>query len=150
EFAAAQQKQAGGDNPFSTLGEKNLEQQVKAIERLFDEADQITIGWKIDRSAKNTHLDFTFTGVPGKLLAQEMNQMADAKTNYAGFLMPEAAVTANFCAVKSTENVEQAITTLEQLKAKAEQAIDKDPNLPEDKRSGVKNVLRELLDVAEK
>ncbi|HTQ37459.1 MAG TPA: hypothetical protein VMJ32_00425 [Pirellulales bacterium] len=150
EFAAAaQQRQQGADNPFSTLSQKNLEQQVAAIEQLLNEANQITIGWKIDRAAKNTYLDFSVTAVPGSQLDQCMKQMASGTTNFAGFIMPDSALTLNFSGKNSQENIDQTLTTLEQLKGKAEEAIDKDPDLANDKRDSVKQVLHEFLDVAE-
>ena len=126
EFAAAQQRQQAGDNPLASLNEKNLEQQVAAIERLLNEADQLTIGWKIDRSASNTYLDFSVTAVPGSQFDKELGQMATVRTNFAGFIMPDAAVTLNFCAKNAQENIDQTLTTLDQLKTKADDAIDKD------------------------
>jgi hypothetical protein len=149
EFAAAQQRQQAGDNPLATLNEKNLEQQVATIERLLKEADQITIGWKIDRGAKDTYLDFGVTAVPGSHLDQELKQMADIRTNFAGFIMPEAAVTLSFCGKNSQENIDQTLTTLDQLKGRADDAIDKDQDLANDKRDSVKKVLAQFIDVAE-
>jgi hypothetical protein len=149
EFAAAQQRQQAGDNPLATLNEKNLEQQVAAIERLLNEADQITIGWKIDRAAKNTYLDFGVTAVPGSQLDKELKQMAEVRTNFAGFIMPDAAMTLNFCAKNSQENIDQTLTTLDQLKTKANDAIDKDQDLADDKRDSVKKVLAQFIDVIE-
>jgi hypothetical protein len=149
EFAAAQQRQQGGDNPLATLNEKNLEQQVAAIERILNEADQVTIGWKIDRAAKNTYLDFSVTAVPGTKFDQCLKQNSTAHTNFAGFIMPEAAVTTNFSAKNDQENIDQTLATLTQLRERANDAIDKDQNLPDDKRDSVKKVLGELLDVAD-
>jgi len=149
--AAAMQRQQGGDNPLAALSQKNMQEQVKAIERLLNEADQLTIGWKLDRQAKNTHLDFTVTAVPGSELAQEIKQAGDAKTNFAGFLMPDAAATLSFCGRSSPDSIAQAKATLEQIRARAELQIDNDANLPDDKtRAAVKDVLKQLLDVAQK
>jgi hypothetical protein len=89
-FAAAAQHRGGGEDPLGGLSQQSMEQQVKAIERLLNEADQITLGWKIDLKAKKTHFDMTFTAVPGSLLDKDLQQMADAKTNFAGFLSPDA------------------------------------------------------------
>ncbi|HZZ26674.1 MAG TPA: hypothetical protein VFE46_01600 [Pirellulales bacterium] len=148
EIAAMAQQQQG-DNPFSALSQKNLEQQVEAIERLLKEANQITIGWKIDRAAKDTYLDFSVTAVPGSELDKQMKEMTTGTTNYAGFLMPNAAMTVNFCGKNSQENIDQSLSMLEHLKTKAEEALDKDQDIPNDKRAGVKQVLQEFMDVAE-
>ncbi len=151
EQAAAMQRQQGGDNPLTTLSEKNLQEQMKSLERLLNEADQITIGWKLDRQAKNTHLDMTFTAVPGSQLDKEMKEAGAAKTNFAGFLMPGAAATLNFCAKASPESIEQTKATLEQIRERAEQQIEKDTNLPDDKtRAAVKDLLKQLMDVVER
>jgi len=93
----------------------------------------------------------TFTAVPGSQLDKDLKQAADARTNFAGFNSPDAAVTMNFTGKSSPEQIQQAMLTLEQLKTKAEQAVDNDTNLPDDNaRSQVKTVLRQLLDVVEK
>jgi hypothetical protein len=137
--AAAVQRAQGGDNPITTLGQKNMQEQMKAIERLLNEADQITVGWKLDRQAKNTQL------------AQEMKQAGEVKTNFAGFLMPDAAATLNFCAKASPESIQQTKGTLEQIRQRAEQQVDNDTNLPDDKtRAAVKDLLKQLLDVVER
>jgi hypothetical protein len=150
KFGAAQQ-QAQGEDPLGGLSQKSIDDQVKAIERLFNEADQFTIGWKLDRAAKNTFLDIVATAVPGSTLDREWQQLADAKSNFAGFLSPEAAVTANFAGKLAPQDIEQGVATIQELKKKAEQAVDKDTNLADPKaREQVKTVLRQLIDVIEK
>ncbi len=148
-FAAAMQQQQG--QGLGGLSQQSMDQQIQAIERLLNEADQITIGWKLDRQVKNTHLDVTFTAVPGSTLAKDLQTAADVRTNFAGFNQSDSAVTMNFTGKSSPEQIQQAMTTLEQLKTKAEEAVDKDQNLPDDNaRAQVKTVLRQLLDVIEK
>ena len=154
---AAQQQQQGGDNPLAAINQKNMEGQVAAIEKLLNEADQITIGWKLNRQQKNTHFDVTFTAVPGSELDQELQQAAKAKTNFAGFLMPDAAATMNLCSVNSPSNIEQAINTLEQVKAKATESIENDsalhrddPKQEEEAKKQAKLVLNQFIDIAEK
>ena len=146
QMAAAMQQQAG-DNPLAKLGQNNVQAQVAAIERLLNEADQITIGWKLDRQAKNTHLDFTVTAVPGSPMDQQMQKLGQAKTNFAGFLMPDAAVTASLSGTSSPQDIEQGVNTLEQLKTKMAEAIDQDNSLKDDKdRAQVKAVAAQILD----
>jgi len=144
QFAAQQQAEQG-------LGEKNMEDQVKALEKLFNEADQITLGWKIDRTAKNTYLDFTFTGVPGSSLDKDLQALADVKTNYSGFTTSNAAVTANFAGKMSAENIAQTLNSLEQMKAKIEMSIDNDDDLKdENTKKQVKTIATQVIDVLEK
>jgi hypothetical protein len=144
EYAAKQQAEDG-------LAEKNMQDQVKAIEKLFNEADQITLGWKIDRTAKNTYLDFTFTGVPGSSLDKDLQQLADAKTNFSGFTTTNAAVTTNFAGKMSAENIAQTVNSLEQAKANIEKSIDNDEDLKdENTKKQVKTIANQVIDVLEK
>jgi hypothetical protein len=144
QYAAKQQAEQG-------LGEKNMDDQVKAIEKLFNEADQITLGWKLDLTAKNTYLDFTFTGVPGSSLDKDLQALADAKTNYSGFTTTNAAVTSNFAGKMSAENIAQTINSLEQAKANIEKSIDNDDDLKdENTKKQVKTIANQVIDVLEK
>jgi hypothetical protein len=147
---AAQQHQSD-DNPLSSLSRKNMEAQTAQLEQLFEQADQITVGWKLDRTAKNTHFDMTFTAKPGSQLDQEMQAMAQAKSNFAGFNKPDAAATFNICGINTQPKIDQTITAIEQAKVKMDEAIDKDQNLQDDNARGkVKAALGKLIDVAEK
>jgi len=113
-----------------------------------NEADQVTIGWKLDRQAKDTHVDFVVTAVPGSQMDQQMQKMANAKTNFAGFLKSDAAVIGCVTGTSTPEQVEQAVNTLAELKTKMEEAIDNDSNLKDDKaRAQVKAVAGKFLDV---
>ncbi|HEY2761501.1 MAG TPA: hypothetical protein VGI75_12180 [Pirellulales bacterium] len=149
QFAA--QQHSGDDNPLSALSRKNMEAQTAQLEQLFEQADQITVGWKLDRAAKNTHFDMTFTAKPGSELDQEMQVMAKAKTNFAGFNKPDAAATFSICGINTQNKIDQTVTAIEQAKEKMDEAIDKDQNLQDDNARGkVKAALGKLIDVAEK
>jgi hypothetical protein len=150
-LSIAAQAQRQQDNPLSALGANNMDMQVEAIQKLLNEADQFTIGWKLDRQAKSTLLDLTFTALPGSQLDQDMQQLTKAKTNFAGFLMPDAAMTGNFASVCSQQEIDQGVATLTQLKQKMDEAIDKDMDLPDDKaRAQVKSVVQQFYDVLQK
>jgi hypothetical protein len=138
-------KQQGEDNA------QNMQDQVKAIEKLFNEADQITVGWKLDRTAKNTYLDFTFTGVPGSSLDKDLQALADVKTNFSGFTTTNAAVTSNFAGKMSAENIAQTLNSLEQMKGNIEKSIDNDDDLKdENTKKQVKTIAKQVIDVLEK
>src|SRR4029079_7680544 len=100
---------------MACVSKKNMQEQMKAIERLLNEADQVTIGWKLDRQAKNTHLDFTVTAVPGLPIDQHVEKMAQAKTNFAGFLQSNAAVKGCVSGTNTKEEIDQAVGTLGEL-----------------------------------
>jgi len=151
QMVAAMQQAQAGDNPLAKLGQNNVQAQVAAIEKLLNEADQVTIGWKLDRQAKNTHLDFTVTAVPGSPMDQQMQKMSQAKTNFAGFLNYNAAVNSCLSGTNTKEQIDQAVSTLGELKTKMEEAIDKDNSLKDDKaRAQVKTVAGQFLDVVVK
>jgi hypothetical protein len=144
-----QMHQPGQMQGMAELNKENVENSIQNLERLAKEADQITIGWKLDTSAKNTYLDISFTALPGTQMEKQFASLKDAKSNFSGFMSPDAAVQLNFAGTNGPEQIQQALNMLQQFKAKAEAAVNTDNDLSDEARSQVKTVLGQLFDVAE-
>lgn len=114
-------------------GQKALiESQMKQMETFIKESDQITIGWKTEPAEKRTFLDMTFTAVPGGALAKQMNAMANAKSDFTGFMLPGAAMTMNMSSEIPEEQIQTSVDMIEGLKETIMREIDKDENLEDD------------------
>ena len=150
KFAAAQQ-QAQGEDPFGGLSQKNMDDQVKAIERLLNEADQITVGWKLDRTAKNTFLDFTLPPFPARRSIKTCSSWPMRRRNFSGFTPPDCCsddeLRRQNVGGKHRASDHHARTVEDQNRT----GIDNDTNLPEDKaRDPGQDGARQLIDVIEK
>jgi hypothetical protein len=123
---------------------------VTSLTQLIQETDRVTLGWEVDKAGKKTYLDVNFTAVEGTELAKQMALVQEAKSAFAGFLLPDAALTFHGHGQSSDAEVEQVTAMLAQLRGQAMKGIDQDGNLSNDEeRQTAKTVVNELLDVAD-
>jgi hypothetical protein len=120
------------------------------LEKLINEANELMIGLGINEQAKNVVLDISGSAKEGTSLARSMGQQANAKTNYAGFVQPDAAVTMTLASKSSPEDIAQASTAIQIYRAQAAKAIDDSPDVPANKREAIKALFGPLFDVIEK
>ena len=92
--------------------EEMIRAQMKQMEAYIKESDQITIGWKTDPAEKHTYIDLTFTAVEGGDLAEQMNAMANAKSDFTGFILPGAAMTMNLATEIPKEQIQTSLDAL--------------------------------------
>jgi len=122
---------------------------VDSIVQVIEETDHITLGWQVDKEAKKTYLDVSFTAVQGTELAKQMKLIKEGKSAFAGFSLPDAAVTFLGHGASSKSEVEQSTALLARLREQAMQGIERDGNLAnDDECQTVKAIVNQLLDIA--
>ena len=141
---ALQNAPAEGD---TELQEKVGKAYMENMIRLMDELAEITVGLQIDAAGQKTYLDITQTAVEGTRMAKQYAGLANTKSDYAAFLLPEAAVTFNASAPVAKEDVEQVKAMMDGLKANALKELDNDPDLDATRRAAAKELLGGFLDV---
>jgi hypothetical protein len=120
------------------------------IEKLINESDELFVGLGIDPTAKRVVLDLGFSANEGTSLAKQMALQTEVKTNLAGFLLPEAAVTMNAAGKVSKEDIEQIGPVMKSMREQWAKQLDDAPNVPADKREAIKGLLNQFVDVLEK
>lgn len=148
EFTLAMQQQSNSAEERA-LQSASIKQLFAKLETFSKELDSLVIGVGLDPSSKALFLDFEARGVEGTKLAQKFDAMKDAKTDFAGFDVPGAAMTLLTSGTSDDEDVADAKTTLANFKATANKMLDSNEQLG-DKREMAKQLLGDLLDVAEK
>ena len=128
------------------LLEKVQRNQLESLVKMADELDEIMIGFAIDGPGKRTYLDVNVTAKEGTSLAKQYALLADSKSSFAGFLLPNAAANFNVTQTMLKEDVDQAVGLFKGIKANALKEIDNDPNLDMAKRAAAKEVLGSLMD----
>jgi hypothetical protein len=123
---------------------------IAQVEKFIEEADEITLGLGVDAAGKRTFFDVAITAREGTDLARQMALQNDVKSQFGGFLLPEASVTLNLASVLGEADKAQVQEVMKAARAQAAKQIDDDPNLPPEKREAAKKVLGQLLDVLEK
>jgi hypothetical protein len=140
----------GEDETGFEFRKKMVQSQLKQIDTLVKDVDQLTFGWAIDPTAKSTFLDMSFTAVAGSETAKKLTGVADAKSSFLGFLMPDSAFNFNVCEKFDPADVAQFVALVQTARKKAAEAIDNDASIPnKDGKDQAKEVVSKLLDVAE-
>lgn len=131
------------------MAEKVTNNSVKSVVALIEETDQVTLGWGVDRTAKSTFIDLSMTAVAGTTTARRMASATDAKSNFAGFLMADAAMTLNLTQKLLKEDIDQYTTLIKPLRAQALKEIDNDADVPAAQKAEAKEVVGSLIDVVQ-
>jgi hypothetical protein len=140
-----QQDRLTGDE--AEMARRLGESWLKSFVRLIDESDEITVGWEVDAAGQRTYFDFGMTAKPNSELAAQFDLMKESKSSFAGFLMPDAAMTAHLNAKSPDEEIEQLTMILTAAREQLAKSIDSDDDLSDDERKAVKTILGQLLDV---
>ncbi len=147
EITMSMQQQ--GSEEERQLMAANVKQIFAKLEKLSKELDTLVIGVGIDPSSKALFLDVDVRGVAGSSLAKQFDAMKDAKTDFAGFALPGAAMTMLSAGSSDDEDVADAKTMLKNYKVNLNKLLDSNEQLG-DKRELAKQLLGDILDVAQK
>lgn len=141
--AGLQQAQLNTDSDAAKVTREQLEQQMEAIQ----EMDVVTLGWQIDPEEKQTYLDMAVTATPGTKLAKQM-EMAQETTKYSGFVVPDAAMSANLSAVIPADQIQGQVAAFDELEESALKEIDSDTNLTdENARKAAKQIVTGFMGI---
>lgn len=148
------QRQDNEDDEEYQLRRRWAEQQMDGLVRLIQEMDQLTIGWEIDADSGQMYLDFTTTVVPGSNLSKQIASIsANGKTNYAGFIQPDAAISGIFVSKTNPTLIQDDITQMKSMLDTAREQIAKeidegDDDLPAspEAREKVKQAVDDFID----
>jgi hypothetical protein len=150
--ATLQEKQDGESDEQFEARKQLAQAQLANMERSFNEADTITIGWKCDASAKNTHLDIAVTGVRGSKLADEMATSFTQTSRFGSIAgMSDAMAVVHFAQKLTEDNKAQIAEAMAGARQQAMKQIEDSEDLDsEEGRAVAKQVAGELLDAFER
>jgi len=115
------------------LRKKMAENSMQSLVMLVNETDTLTIGWAIDAEKENTYLEFALTAMPDTRMGRTFALYKDGTSNFAGFLDSESAVTMLVSSpAGAKEDIDQGVALLDQVRKRAEQAIEEDSELPDE------------------
>ena len=147
--AALRQKEGEDESAFE-VRKKLAEGQVKALESLVKELNEFTIGLGVDDKARSAHLDIGITAIPDSELAKKIAGQAETKSDFTGFLLPDAAFSLNAVNAFTQADAAQSLAMLQGFRTKTLAQAENDPNLADENvRKVAKEVLNELFDVVE-
>jgi hypothetical protein len=123
--------------------------QLETLSKAINELDEITLGWAIDSEGKRVVLDLNLTALEGSDTATQLASVANSTSKFAGFLLPEAMLTAHMNSVIDKSDIEQSLGMLDKLRGHVMEEIDEDEDLPDAAaKKLVKGLVGQVLDVA--
>ena len=151
EFAVQQMAEGmrqGLEDTDDPNAQKVADAQMKQLRQLIEESDEVTFGWNIDSKAKNTHLDFSVTAKADSKLAKQIAAVQNMTTKYAGFIVPNAAISGNFASVIPEDQLQESIAALDGFEQTALKELDEDSDLEDDAvKETAKNLVKGLFDL---
>jgi hypothetical protein len=145
------QLENASDGENRELVEAVSKNNIKQMTQLIEESDVIEIGWAVDSMAKNTYIDFSMTAVPGTKLAERIAAASVTKSNFSGFLLPDAAAALLFAGKATQDDIAQWLTVLDSMEKQALRSIDDDSDLESDEdRATAKEIVSSLIGVLRK
>ncbi len=146
-FEQAMASQAAGEDE-QELQENLGRQSIESLERFMAEADEVTVGWGVDQADGKTYLDFSVTALDGSKLAKQVATSTSAKSDFSGFLLPNAAATLHVTSLVTGQDKTQALEMLKVLRTSAAEEIDKDDDIPNEQvRKLAKEFVESMVDI---
>ncbi len=127
-----------------------IEEPIKKALGAIDELDELLVGLKIDQTSNSAQLDYRLTAVAGSATAKKFAQVKAATTAMAGFLLPDAALTANWAVTLDDASVAAARKSLAAFGAATGKELDGSDELNKDQIQVAKQLLLDAIAVADK
>jgi hypothetical protein len=111
---------------------KVVEGQADFFSKLVKEIDELTLGVALDVKSKTAHVDLSVSAVAGSDSAKSMATMQNTTSDFAGFLVPDAAASLSLTVKVAKEDAGQIAAGLASFRAQAMQHIESEPRLADD------------------
>jgi len=135
----------------ATIGEEDYavrkilaERTLQAVNCGADDLADVTLGWALDNKAGKTYLDVTVTAKPDTNAARSLAALGEARSNFGGFLAPEATVKGNWTGQFSQADSSELLAVIDLVRKRAMAEIDKQPY---DQAAVAAQLLDGLIDV---
>ena len=125
------------------------EAQIQQLSQTINESDRVTIGWQIDPEKKETHFDVVSKPVAGTQMAKQAEAIRDAKSDFGGFLIEDAAIRGNMTSMILPEQMEQSLAGLKRIQESTQKEIAGDEDLDAGTRAAAQELIQTFFGIAE-
>jgi hypothetical protein len=148
-IALGTERMPGETDEMHAIRQNMARQSLKQITSLFEEVESLQLGLAIDQQSKSAYLDLDVKAVPGTETAKDMELLKDARTDFAGFELPGAAVTLNVSSKLSDSDVAELKKILDATRAQTMKELESQSLGPEELKIA-KQLVGDLFDVVTK
>jgi len=130
------------------IRKKMTREAMARLTTVINELDTLLVGLAVDRESSSTYLDYEITAVEGTNTAEQFSAAEDLTTDFAGLLLPDAAVTMNFTGKIAASDVAQVMPAITTAKANAMAELE-NQGLEGAELETAKQMVGDLFDVLE-
>jgi len=112
------------------------------------QTDDVSLGWKLDRTARRSCLDLSIAATSGTPLAERFAKTKGLPTAFAGFQVPGAALTARWVGQTPRDEAAAAAKIVRMVRENELKKIDRE-GFSDDEKRDRKEAVNRLFDVAE-
>ena len=146
--AGLQQMPGESEEQFAARS-KMLRQGVEQMKTTVNDLDAVTLGVKLDSATSSAYLELTTTLRPDSASAKRLATAGKARTQFAGLITPDSAVSIHAAQQLDSADIDQAKANMASLRANALAEIEKQ-GLPEEQAKLAKKLAGDLMDVVAK
>lgn len=127
------------------LRSKIEDEMLQSVLTLIDDVEQITLGFSLDHEAQNASAELSVIARRGSQTAAAVAKLRQNRSRFAGFMVPEAALAANWSGQMPERKVAVLSAVVDAMRAQAMQDIERQKK-PEAERELAKEVVGTVLD----
>jgi hypothetical protein len=146
---AGMQQMPGEDEEAYAMRLGVAKQTIQTLTTLVNDLDNVLLGWNVDSQTKTTYLDLELMAQAGTKLADRFAEIKPGPTNFAGLLLPGAAINANSIGTLSDTQLAQARNTLATLRKSIMKELE-NQHLTDDEAKLASQLLGNIVDVVQK
>ncbi|HUT92692.1 MAG TPA: hypothetical protein VMY37_24580 [Thermoguttaceae bacterium] len=135
--------------PDKAPGEQTIARSMEEVDKLLNEIDSVLIGLAVEPQSKAIRLDVEMTAIEGTSTAAEYALAAEAKSDLAGFYLPEAALSALFAGTMPESDSAQLLEWIDARNSEAMKDLD-EQDLSDGEKKLAKQMLGDLISVLRK
>ena len=148
-FEEAMQDQLTDDLQVE-FGRLAYQSQIDTIATLMDDAESLTVGWRIASEDRCLQIEVALQALEGSTVAHELSRIAGGTpTDFAGLLHPDAAAAILMTAPALDADVQQSLAIGALVRNQVLQGIQDDPNLSEPDRAEATQIMHALTELGE-
>ena len=147
--AQLQQMEDMGEDLAAGIQQGNLDFQMKQIESMIHETDNLVIGFSADKETKSMYFDMEMIGLEGSMLAKRCEATANGKpTRFSGFVNEEnSAFNMNTCFSILPDDAKNYKELIAQMKETGLEEFEADGDLSDEDLEKIEGAMDVIIDV---
>ncbi|MEC7448482.1 MAG: hypothetical protein VYC80_06355 [Planctomycetota bacterium] len=125
------------------LNANSFEQMVDLI----NDMDELVLGMEVDAEDSGIHMDFTFTGIEGSQMAEQIDLLDGAESRFLGFLMDDSAINFNAITKMAQADVTQLTQMIDSVAEQGLNELSADPNMSPMEKEVATDIVNTLIEV---